>query len=63
MKAVVKVAAALTVEESGSGLRLRKYRPGKGGESAGGAHEDSPGGETPESKEKRVSDSTGREAA
>ncbi len=37
---LVKIMAGLTVEESGSGLRLRKYRPARGGESVVDARED-----------------------
>ena len=37
---LVKIMAGLTVEESGSGLRLRKYRPARCGESVVDARED-----------------------
>ncbi len=40
LRGLVKIMAVLTVEESGSGLRLRKYGPARGGESAVDARED-----------------------
>ncbi len=40
LRGLVKIMAGLTVEESGSGLRLRKYRPARCGESVVDARED-----------------------
>ena len=64
LSGLVSKMVKLTVEESDrDGLRLRKYRPFPPGRSLTDAQVGPEGTQTPESEEKRVSDSTAREEA
>ncbi len=60
LRALVKVMARLTVEEGPSGLKRRKYRPGRACESATDSREAPRGTQTPENEKMRVSESTAR---
>ncbi len=63
LRGLVKAMAELTVEEGPYGLRRRKYRPARGGESAAQRDLCSEGTQAPENEETPVTDSTGREKA